>query len=85
MLTLLLLNDRLSAELIILAPTKEVADNSFNPIRDFIKADEELSSMINISEHTKTVTHLGTGATLKVIAAESNAGSWQESLNHFDR
>ena len=36
MLTLLLLNDRLSAELIILAPTKEVADNSFNPIRDFI-------------------------------------------------
>ena len=53
MLVALLLNDRLSAELIILAPTKEVADNSFNPIRDFIRADEELSAMINISEHTK--------------------------------
>ncbi|MEJ5034387.1 terminase large subunit [Acinetobacter sp. MYb177] len=79
MLTLLLLNDRLSAELIILAPTKEVADNSFNPIRDFIKADEELSSMINISEHTKTVTHLGTGATLKVIAAESNAAAGKKA------
>jgi phage terminase large subunit-like protein len=79
MLVALLLNDRLSAELIILAPTKEVADNSFNPIRDFIKADEELSSMINISEHTKTVTHLGTGATLKVIAAESNAAAGKKA------
>jgi phage terminase large subunit-like protein len=66
-------------KLIILAPTKEVADNSFNPIRDFIKADEELSSMINISEHTKTVTHLGTGATLKVIAAESNAAAGKKA------
>lgn len=73
MLVALLLNDRLSAELIILAPTKEVADNSFNPIRDFIRADEDLSAMINISEHTKTVTHLGTNTTLKVVAAESNA------------
>lgn len=75
MLTALILNDRQSAELIILAPTKEVADNSFNPIRDFIRADEELSERFNVSEHTKTVTHLGTGATLKVIAAESNAAA----------
>lgn len=79
MLVALLLNDRFSAELIILAPTKEVADNSFNPIRDFIRADEELSAMINISEHTKTVTHLGTGATLKVIAAESNAAAGKKA------
>jgi len=79
MLVALLLNDRLSAELIILAPTKEVADNSFNPIRDFIRADEELSALINVSEHTKTVTHLGTGATLKVIAAESNAAAGKKA------
>lgn len=79
MLLLLILNDRLSAELIILAPTKEVADNSFNPIRDFIRADDELSEMMNVSEHTKTVTHLGTGATLKVIAAESNAAAGKKA------
>lgn len=72
MLTALILNDRHSAELIILAPTKEVADNSFNPIRDAIKADEELSEIMNISEHTKTITHLVTNATLKVVAAEAN-------------
>lgn len=79
MMTALILNDRQSAELIIIAPTKEVADNSFNPIRDFIRADPELSEMMNISEHTKTVTHLGTGATLKVIAAESNAAAGKKA------
>ena len=79
MMIALILNDRISAELILLAPTKEVADNSFNPIRDFIKADEELSSVMNVSEHTKTVTHLGTGATLKVIAAESNAAAGKKA------
>ena len=72
MLTALIMNDRGSAELIILAPTKEVADNSFIPIRDAIKADEELSALLNISEHTKTITHRSTNATLKVVAAESN-------------
>lgn len=72
MLTALIMNDRGSAELIILAPTKEVADNSFNPIRDAIKADNELSELLNISEHTKTITHRSTNATLKVVAAESN-------------
>lgn len=79
MMTALILNDRLSAELIIIAPTKEVADNSFNPIRDFIRADPELLAMFNVSEHTKTVTHLGTNATLKVIAAESNAAAGKKA------
>lgn len=73
MLTALILNDRLSAELIILAPTKEVADNSFNPIRDAIWADAELDAMMNVSEHTKTITHLGTGSTLKVVAADTDS------------
>lgn len=79
MMTALILNDRMSAELILLAPTKEVADNSFNPIRDFIRADPELQEMFNVSEHTKTVTHLGTNATLKVIAAESNAAAGKKA------
>lgn len=75
MMTALILNDRSSAELIILAPTKEVADNSFAPARDMIKADPELSALMNVSEHTRTIRHLGTGATLKVVAAESEAAA----------
>lgn len=73
MLTAFILNGRMSAELIILAPTKEVADNSFNPIRDAIRADPDLDEMMNISEHTKTITHNGTAATLKVVAADDKS------------
>ncbi len=72
MLTALILNDRRSAELAIIAPTKEVANNSFFPARDMINADAELQALFNISEHTRTITHLGTNATLKVYASESD-------------
>ena len=73
MLTALILNERSSCELVIIAPTKEVANNSFNPINDMIRADRELSSLFNVSPHTKTITHRTTNATLKVIAAESDS------------
>lgn len=73
MLTALILNERQSCELVIVAPTKEVANNSFDPMRDMIRVDGELSAIFNVSAHTKTITHLSTGATLKVIAAESDS------------
>lgn len=73
MLTALILNERQSCELVIIAPTKEVANNSFNPMRDMIRADDELMAIFNISEHTKTITHRSTSASLKVIAAESDS------------
>lgn len=72
MMIALLLNDRFSADLAIIAPTKEVANNSYNPARDMIAADPELSAIFNVSDHTRTITHLGTNATLKVYAAESD-------------
>lgn len=73
MLTALILNERQSCELIIVAPTKEVANNSFDPMKDMIRVDKELSAIFNVSAHTKTITHRSTQATLKVIAAESDS------------
>lgn len=73
MLTALILNERESCEMAIIAPTKEVADNSFRPLWDMIRTDSELSELFNVSLHTKTVTHLGTNATLKVVAAENDS------------
>ncbi|WP_201555798.1 terminase large subunit [Psychrobacter sp. 72-O-c] len=72
MMIALVLNERFSASLAIIAPTKEVANASYGPASDMIAADPELSAIFSVSDHTRTITHLGTNSTLKVYAAESD-------------
>ena len=74
MLTALVLNWRQSAEFSILAPTVEIANNSFYPARDMCsdRSDEELAALMHAQSHVKTITHRESGASLKVLAADSS-------------
>lgn len=90
MLTALILNWRLSAEFAILAPTVEIANNTYGPARDMTQRDDDLSTLMHVQTHIKSITHRETNATLKVLAADAKTvggkktvGTLVEELHEF--
>lgn len=79
MLTAVIRNWRNSAEFLIVAPTIEVANNSFKPASDMIAADEDLTALFHVQPHFRTITHRKTGAVLKVLAADNDTVSGKKA------
>lgn len=79
MLTAVILCWRENEEHLILAPTVEVAGNSFQPAAGMVRADEELSDMFHIQDHIRTITHRVSRNSLKVVAADTDTVSGKKS------
>jgi len=79
MLTELICGWRESDENLILAPTIEVAGNSFKPACDMIRVEEELTDLLHVQVQTRTITNRDTKATLKVVAADANTVSGKKA------
>ncbi|HEY9629718.1 MAG TPA: terminase large subunit, partial [Coleofasciculaceae cyanobacterium] len=78
MMTALIRNPRHSAEFLIIAPTKEIAGNSFQPASSMAEAlNQELEAegrapLFRVYLRERRIVHLETRAELKIIAADSD-------------
>lgn len=79
MMTSLLTSWRENEEHLIVAPTKEVADNSFKAARAMVKADANLAAILHLRDNTREIIHKRSNNSIKVAAARVNAVSGKKA------
>lgn len=70
-LTAAIMNERPAAELLLIAPTQEVAKIAFKAVRGMINLDPELKKLFHVQEHIKQITHLTSGAEISVKSSDT--------------
>ncbi len=83
MLTALILNERTSGEYLILAPTKDIADNSFTPAYHMVKEDRALLARFKPSDVTREIIDRLNGASLAVKSADADVLGGQKAIAVF--
>jgi phage terminase large subunit-like protein len=79
MVTALIMHTRREEEFLILAPTKEIADNSFRPAAGMIEAQPELLRLYKVNHYHREITHRIDGSILAVKAADSKTVGGQKA------
>lgn len=72
MVTAAILNRRPEAELLLIAPTKKIADIAFKQAYGIIKIDSSLMEIFHPQVHQRTLTHRISGAVIMIKAADAD-------------
>lgn len=72
MVTAAILNMRPEAELLLIAPTKKIAEIAYKQAVGIIRLDKDLNGLLKPQPHQKTITHLASNAVIAIKAAEAD-------------
>lgn len=72
MVTAAIVNRRPAAELLLIAPTKKIADIAYKQAAGIIKLDPELMKLFHMQQHQRTITNRVTDAAIMIKAADAD-------------
>jgi phage terminase large subunit-like protein len=70
--TAAIMNERPEAELILIAPTQEIAGIAFKQAEGIVRGDEALAQLFKVQTHLKKITHHVTRAEIKILSADGD-------------
>lgn len=72
LVTAAIMNERPEAEILLIAPTKKIAELAFKQASGIIRLDPVLTDLFHIQGHQKSITHRNTLTVLVIKAAEAD-------------